>query len=92
MNCSFEGFNLSEVRELEIMLLPVPVQDLLVDTSNEYGNSWFNKRENDDTYNIFRYYVNKYYRDDDADDEFTITMFLKCNVSISQAENNDPVV
>ena len=63
-----------------------------MDTSNEYGNSWFYNRENDDAYNMFRYYNNEYYRDDDADDEFTITMILKCNVSGSQTENSDPVV
>ena len=37
---------------------------------HEYGNSWFNNRDNDDAYNMFRSYNNEYYRGDDADDEF----------------------
>ena len=36
---------------------------------HEYGNSWFNNRENDDAYNMFRSYNNEYYRHDDADGE-----------------------
>jgi len=28
---------------------------------SEYGNSWFNNRENDDAYNMFRSYKNCYY-------------------------------
>ena len=35
VNCSFEEFNSSEVREMELMLLPV--QDLLVGTSMNTG-------------------------------------------------------
>jgi len=36
---------------------------------HEYGNSWFNNRENDDAYNMFRSYNNEYYQHDDADGE-----------------------
>ena len=36
---------------------------------HEYGNSWFNNRENDDAYNMFRSYNNEYSRHDDADGE-----------------------
>jgi len=36
---------------------------------HEYGNSWFNNRENDDAHNMFRSYNNEYYQHDDADGE-----------------------
>jgi len=32
---------------------------------SEYGNSWFNKRENDDAYYMFRPYNNCYYSSSD---------------------------
>ena len=37
---------------------------------HEYGNSWFNNRENDDAHNIFRSYNNEYFRHDKEDNEF----------------------
>ena len=37
---------------------------------HEYGNSWFNNRDNEDAYNMFRSYNNEYYRGDDAEEEF----------------------
>ena len=37
---------------------------------HEYGNSWFNNRENDDAYNMFRSYNNEYFRHDEEDDGF----------------------
>jgi len=33
---------------------------------SEYGNSWFNNRENDDAYYIFRSYNNCYYSSSEA--------------------------
>jgi len=55
---------------------------------HEYGNSWFNNRDNEDAYNMFRSYNNEYYRGDDADDEFDDGG----DVSGFQAESNDPAV
>ena len=35
---------------------------------HEYGNSWFDNRENDDAYNMLRSYNNEYLRHDKEDD------------------------
>ena len=37
---------------------------------HEYGNSWFNNRENDDAYNMFQSYNNEYFRHDNGYDRF----------------------
>jgi len=43
---------------------------------SEYGNSWFNKRKNDDGYYMFRSYNNCYYSSSEPvtdEDEFATT-------------------
>ena len=90
VNCSFEGSNLSDVRELELMLLPV--QDLLVDTSMSMGTRGSSTVTMIMLAICFDLIIINITEAMMRTTNLTMAVMLKFNVSGFQAESNDPAV